>query len=250
MKRVDVPTDLLVNRTAGELLVLPDGVAHYVTNVMRRQPGDGLELFDGTGNQAVVEITSIDDDVTVEILQWREADKKESPLSTVLFQAIPKGKRWGWILEKATELGVRSIVPLHTERTVKRIPDDRVDDRLRRWDKKVSSAARQCGRALTPELSRPRTPGEAYEETPCDIHLVAHPGGDATGVVSALKKLDEIERLGIWIGPEGGFTQQEVDNLTSEKDVRPVHLGPRILRADTAGIAALAIAQAIHGDFV
>ena len=249
MKRVDVPTEFLSTCTKGATVALPDDTAHYVGNVLRREPGDRLELFDGTGNLATVELSTVDDGITIEVLDFTEAPRRESPIRTVLFQAIPKGKRWDWILEKATELGVCEIVPLESEYTVVQIPEDRLKRRRKRWDKKLASAARQCQRTVIPSIFDPISLAQAYADHDCDIHLVAHPGDDSPTIGEALRGADEeVDSVGIWIGPEGGFSDEEVDELKRQEMI-PVAMGPRILRADTAGIVALTLVQQACGDF-
>lgn len=248
MKRVDVPTDFFSNCSKGDKVRLPDDTAHYVGNVLRREPGDRLEFFDGTGNLASVEILRVADEITVEIVEFTQAPRRESPIETILFQAIPKGKRWDWILEKATELGVDAIVPLESEHTVVQIPADRLRRRRDRWDKKLSSAARQCQRTVIPSIVDPAPIADAMADHDCDIHLVAHPGEDAPTVGEALDRAEaDIDSVGIWIGPEGGFSDDEVSELEDQGMAR-ITLGPRILRADTAGIAALTLVQASCGD--
>lgn len=245
MRRVAIDPDLLDGIEAASELILPAEPAHYIRDVLRLGLDAELELFDGRGKVARGRITSTGDEVVVQIEKVEERLVGESPLSITLFQALPKGKRFDWILEKATELGVSSIVALQTERTVVQIPAGRVDGRLERWEKIAASAARQSGRSVIPRIESPRTPQQALDAADCDLHLVAHPGA-ATGGPQQYIKNDE-KSVGVWIGPEGGFTQEELDWMLANS-FRPISLGPRILRADTAGIVAMALLQAACGD--
>lgn len=248
MQRLDVPTDLLAGCEAGDDLLLPEEQSHYVRDVLRMKAGEEVELFDGDGSLARTRLIAVDDEVIVEIEKLAESTRGESPIRCVLFQAIPKGKRWKWILEKATELGVDAVVPLETKRTIVQIPKQRLKRRMPRWEKILSSATRQCERTVVPSISGPVALSEAAAQQPCDVHLIAHP---TPGAPTPAQVLNDVEgplgSVGIWIGPEGGFSDEEVQTL-SEKGMRPVRLGPRILRADTAGITALTLVQAARGD--
>ncbi len=248
MRRIDVPRALLLDRQPGDDLLLPDEQAHYLRDVLRLETGDEVELFDGEGTIVRGRLAAVGDEVRLKINKLRDSERGESPLTCVLFQAIPKGKRWKWILEKATELGVDSIVPLETKRTVVQIPKQRLKRRRKRWNKIVSSAARQSERTVVPTISDPLSIEEARKEPPRDIDLVAHPGGDAETPQQLLDAIDDpVDSVGIWIGPEGGFNEDEVQTMV-DAGMSRISLGPRILRADTAGIAALALVQAARGD--
>ena len=249
MRRVDVPPNLLTDVEAGDELELPSQQVHYLRDVLRLQEGDEVELFDGDGRVAHCRIIDMEATLGCELLRVGASERGESPLFTVLFQAIPKGKRWKWILEKATELGVNAIIPLQTERTVVQIPKRRLEGRLERWEKILASATRQCQRTVVPQICAPMTIEEARRREERDIDLVAHPGGDEAPTPGRL--LQDLDSppgtVGIWIGPEGGFTDGEVCSMT-EAGMKTVSLGRRILRADTAGIAALTLVQAAMGD--
>ncbi len=248
MQRVDVATDFFAGRQVGEPLTLSEDQAHYVRDVLRMVEGNRVELFDGEGRIARTTLVSIDDEVVVEIDELVESTRGESPLRCVLFQAIPKGKRWKWILEKSTELGVDAIVPLETKRTVVKIPDKRLKRRMPRWEKILSSAARQCERAVVPSIDRPVSLLQAAKQVQCDVHLLAHPTPKARTPAQVLDVIDDpVDSVGIWIGPEGGFSDEEIDSLV-QQGMHPIGLGPRILRADTAGITALTLVQAARGD--
>lgn len=249
MKRVDVPDDVITDHDTGDQFRLPDDTAHYIGNVLRRTAGDRLELFDGTGDAVIVRVVDADDEVTVELEKRLPADRNESPVTITLYQAIPKGKRWKWLLQKATELGVDSIVPLETRHTVVKIPDDRLAGRLERWEKIISSAARQSQRAQTPTISAPETVDDVLERNPDNTQFVAHTGDGLPEFMSILtdEGLDDSNAIGLWIGPEGGFHDDEIDTLL-DAGVQPAAMGPRVLRSETAGIVSVALVQAACGD--
>ena len=249
MRRIPTDPDHLDRHRTGEILTLSESQAHYAITVLRLGPGDPVELFDGRGVLARTTLVEIDPP-RVRIETITRTERGESPLSTVLFQAIPKGKRWDTILEKSTELGVEAIVPLQTERTVVKVSAPRAGGKQERWEKITAAAARQCGRSRIPEISAPRSLKEALEAYPDLMHLVAHTGGAGRRSLSEAfaSRADHSEgSIGVWIGPEGGFTSQEVQLLEAAGAI-PFHLGSRILRADTAGLTALSILQALGGD--
>lgn len=248
MRRVPVPIDLLASAHQGALLPLPSAEAHYMTVVLRLTDSSPLELFSGDGTVARGILKTTDAGTAFLVETVEKSARGESPLHITLFQAIPKGKRWEWILEKVCELGVYQIVPLKTARSVVQIPDNRVDTKLPRWQKILASAARQSERTHIPHLSPPLTIQEALNAKAEGLQLVAHTRQEALSPLRILESAPGPHRsLGIWIGPEGGFTDQEFQTLL-EAGAHPISLGPRILRADTAPLVAISLAQAAAGD--
>lgn len=231
---------------------LPERVAHYLRDVLRMQAGGSVELFDGSGRVVIADIAEVDADrVVVTVRSDRHTERGESPCAITLVQAIPKGKRFELVLEKATELGAARFIPLETARTVVHISDAKVDRKLDRWERVVEAAARQSQRTVTPEITEPMTLDEAIDALTGVPSWVAHTAGDAPSLAASLDEAglldDRPDRAAIWIGPEGGFTDDEVATL-AEADVRQVHMGPRILRAETAGLVATSLLQAYLGD--
>lgn len=249
-RRARIEPDALPAQPADERhLRLPERLSHYISDVLRMEPGDALELFDGDGRLLDCRIVRIaDDGVRVAILEDRQSRHNESELDLTLCSAIPKGKRWRMILEKATELGVRRIGPLETSRGVVEIPDDRREHKYERWTRIVGGAARQSERSLTPELTPPR-PVSAPEWRGFDgLDIVVHARRNCDALATALREVrDAPGDVRLWIGPEGGFTSDEIEVL-EERDARICHLGPRILRTETAALVATAITQQVAGD--
>jgi 16S rRNA (uracil1498-N3)-methyltransferase len=255
MRRIDLdPDDMPDDSSEERPFVLPEEKAHYVRDVLRLAPGDALEIFDGTGRILRGRLQKVDDR---DVVCWIESDetsaRAESPCEVTLFQAIPKGDRWTWVLEKATELGVSRVVPVETERTVVQIPDDRLDAKLDRWHRVVRAAARQCGRTVTPTLERPRSFREAttrqHERTNLHACFAPHPESERTlpEALDALDTTDESPACGLWIGPEGGFTPDELERLDAV-GTTVAALGPRILRTETAAVASVTLVQRALGD--
>lgn len=220
----------------GESFQLPEQSAHYVVNVLRCEPGEALELFDGDGNAWVAELADRSP-ATVEVLRRVERSEVEPRCRVTLYQAMPKGDRFEWVLEKATELGVARIVPLETARSVVRIPSKRADKKLKRWRKIVTSAARQSGRVVVPEIAAPQKLKAAVRNAEPGAQIFGHP--DAENRVCDVVR--DAERVGVWIGPEGGFTDDEIELLSD--GATGVTFGPRILRSETAGIITVALVQ-------
>jgi 16S rRNA (uracil1498-N3)-methyltransferase len=248
MKRVDIERGWF-EASDEERAELPDEVAHYVRDVLRMRPGDRFELIDGSGAVAEVALAEVDAErVRVEVLSERRDRGAESPLHITLYQSIPKGDRWDLVLEKSCELGVDAVVAVETARTIVRIPDDKIARRRERWERIVASAARQSGRTVTPAVEGPRPFAETLADAPA-LALLAHTGEDLPSLREALARRadDPPASVGIWIGPEGGFTDEEIERAR-RAGLHAVHLGPRTLRAETAGVAAVAILQALAGD--
>ncbi len=248
MRRLALPPEALgPGPLTGALVSLPEDASHYLLRVLRAAPGQAVELFDGQGRlvSAALEAVSEAGLALVRVARDEVGARGESPLKITLYQAIARGDRFEEVLEKVTELGVWQVVPLMTARTVVQIAPAKAQAKQARWEKIVAAAARQCERACTPHVQPAQTMAQAIAaRAQGSAHLVAHPGGPSVG--RALAKLGGDE-VGLWVGPEGGFSPEEVDVLGAA-GARHVGLGPRVLRTDTAGIVLVALAQQALGD--
>jgi 16S rRNA (uracil1498-N3)-methyltransferase len=172
--------------------------------------------------------------------------ERESPLPLTLAQAIARGERMDWVLQKATELGVARIVPIVTERTEVKLDAERAERRMAHWRGVIASACEQCGRNHLPALEAPQDMDRwlaSLGDAPA-LRLALLPEGDAS-----LRQFPQLDNGAILaVGPEGGFTANDVALLT-QAGFHGLRLGPRILRTETAGVAALAALQAMFGDF-
>ena len=223
---------------AGRFELAPDESAH-VARVLRKKPGDEIQLFDGVDRsyRGVLDVVT-PDRVSGRLLS--EVPSVKAPYVLRLFQGVPKGDTFEWIIEKATELGVSEIIPLHTLRSVARVPAPRAAAKLARWEKIARAAAAQCGRVDVPVLSAPLEFDEALARvTPQEAWLIPWEGEELKTLKSALSAFNKVGQMplpiNVMIGPEGGFDLAEVDRARA-KGVIPVALGPRILRTETAGI--------------
>ncbi len=250
-KRIFIEPRELPEATGDRPLELPPDAEHYVRNVLRLQRGDKIEILNGEGRILDGRIQSIGEHgVKVALNSDRQTARAESSLHIELFQAIPKGDRWKMVLEKSTELGVRRIVPLQTNRTVVEIPEGRRASKMDRWRRIVGNATRQCGRSHTPEIVQPAPIERAQDRHGgADIEVLLDPKGDESfhDHLNTEFDRDDDPRVALWIGPEGGFTDRE-RRVLHTRDVVPVTFGPRVLRSETAGIAAVTAAQLILGD--
>ena len=221
-------------------LVLEGDEARHLTRVRRIGVGEVVEVFDGKGFAARARVESAGKNrVDLTLLGEPIADRV-APCRLTLATAVPKGERFDWLIEKATELGVARLVPLITERSV---VDPRVAklDRLRRL---IVEAAKQCGRNRLMELDSP-TPWTALARAPADgTRLLAHPGGVPA---SAWRPIRHGAPVTLAIGPEGGFTEPEVA-LAVELGWQAVGLGATLLRIETAGLAGSAAILALCGS--
>jgi 16S rRNA (uracil1498-N3)-methyltransferase len=228
----------------GAGVTLPDGASRHVVKVLRMGTGDALRLFDGRGREhdaTIVEAAGRRARVT--LLAAREP-AAESPLKVSLLQAVGRGERMDLVVQKATELGVRSIVPVLSNRSMVKLEGERADRRRSHWESVAAGACEQCGRAFLPEIAAPCTLETALGQTPADwTRLTPDPAAE-----QPMAALDPPGiGLAVLIGPEGGLDDGE-RSLAEAAGFQPVRLGPRVLRTETAAIAGLALAQGLWGD--
>jgi 16S rRNA (uracil1498-N3)-methyltransferase len=225
-------------------VALPDAAAYHVARVLRLREGAALIAFDGGGSEFRCEILSVTGDRVRVRVGARATGLPESPLRITLVQAVSRGERMDWTLQKATELGVRTIVPVLSARSVVRLDGLQAAKKLRHWQAIVAGACEQCGRSIVPEVRAPLELA-AYLATAVreGQRLVLSPTGPAS--LAGLTSVGA--RAELLIGPEGGLDDAELERA-SHAGFTPVRLGPRVLRTETAGIVALTVLQALWGD--
>jgi 16S rRNA (uracil1498-N3)-methyltransferase len=224
-------------------LKLDEGPARHLTQVLRFRVGDPFIAFDGRGGEYEASLESVGKrEATARIGAFRDVSR-ESPLLVTLAQCVSKGERMDFALQKGVELGVTAIQPLLSKRSVVRLDDERWEKKHEHWRGVVVSACEQSGRTLVPEV-RPVLDLYAWlANTEPALRIVLVPGSG-----EGLRALTRPERpVTILIGPEGGLDDDEVREAIRH-GCEPISLGPRVLRTETAGIAALAALQAIFGD--
>lgn len=229
-------------RAGAELLLNADR-SHYVSRVLRLRRGSELTLFDGGGAEYAAAITDIaKNGVTVMTGEPRQRNI-ESPLGIHLVQGISRGDRMDHVVQKATELGVRRIAPVTTEFSVVRLDPEKAAKRVQHWTKIAQSSCEQCGRNTVPAIDAPQTLATFLAGARPADGYVLHP--DADRKLTALSpSTGEVDLL---IGPEGGLSDTEYKQAEAAGFVA-CSLGPRILRTETAAIAAIAVLQAKWGD--
>jgi 16S rRNA (uracil1498-N3)-methyltransferase len=240
LTRCHVDTDL----TVGTSLALPDTAANHLARVLRLREGDGCVLFNGDGHDYDARITAISKrGVLADIVGVRAIDN-ESPLHVTLLQGIARGEKMDLILQKATELGVAAIMPVMAERTEVKLDAERTEKRVAHWRSVVASACEQSGRARLPTLAPPAALIDAartFDDGATKLTL------DPTGAVALSTVKVAAAGVVVAIGPEGGWSPRDRDIL-SAAGFTGLRLGPRILRTETAGLAAIAALQSRFGD--
>lgn len=228
---------------AGDTIALPEDAAAHLVRVLRLQAGDACVLFNGDGFDRDARIVSTGKrEVLAEIIASRPVDN-ESPLAITLLQGIARGEKMDLILQKATELGVTRILPVFSERSEVKLDAQRADRRVAHWREVVVSACEQSGRARVPEVAalQPLAQAAALRE---GRGFILDPL--AQQALSALQD-GGLRGCTLAIGPEGGWSPRDREQLAAA-GFEGLRLGPRILRTETAGIAAIAALQAMAGD--
>ncbi len=268
----------------GARLLVGGSAANHIARVLRLRSGDALTVFNGSGGEFAACIEDIQKDTVALSVQERRPFDRESPLPLTLAQGISRGERMDWVVQKATELGTTRIVPVFTKRSVVRLDEKQAGRKLQHWRAIAVAACEQCGRNRIPELAEPLDFYELLASANSAVTASGHLGtagaasaGSAThpsseramrarsnptasvdaGAVRILltpsgdTRLDDLEGVGagivVLIGPEGGLEdiEQEAALAAGYKAVR---MGPRVLRTETAAIAALTIIQHHFGD--
>ncbi|MGH8298966.1 MAG: 16S rRNA (uracil(1498)-N(3))-methyltransferase [Steroidobacteraceae bacterium] len=229
---------------AGRRQTIDGDAAKHIARVLRLKPGDPLTVFDGRGGEHAARIEAIRKGAVVVEVQERSAAERESPLSLTLAQGVSRGERMDWVIQKATELGVTRIIPLLTERSVVRLDARQSARKIQHWQGIAVAACEQSGRNKVPDIA-----------TPLGLHdflraidsratcLLLSPTG--TQRVNDLKA--PAGQIIVLIGPEGGMAQSE-QRAAVAAGFLTVRMGPRVLRTETAAVAALTLLQHQFGD--
>jgi 16S rRNA (uracil1498-N3)-methyltransferase len=235
-RRLHLPPE----RIAGGRARLTAEARHYLKTVLRLRPGDEVEVFDGAGGAWTAALGQGD-----ELALGPRRDAPPPGARLWLAFALPKGEKGDLVVQKATELGVERLLPFAAARSVVKLDPRRGAERARRWRRIAAEAARQCGRAEVPEVDEPAPLAAVLEATPRDFRrLVFHGAGG-----ERLADLADPRASGhlLVVGPEGGLEPAEVDRCLAA-GARVASLGPRVLRAETAALAAVALLQHRVGD--
>jgi 16S rRNA (uracil1498-N3)-methyltransferase len=235
--------------TAGAQLELPAGAARHVVRVLRLGSGDALTLFNGRGGEFESAIEGVRRDVVSVRIGGYRATECESPLAIVLLQGIARGDKMDLILQKATELGAHAFVPVMLARSTVRLDARTMETRQKHWQAVVTSACEQSGRNTVPSVAAPASLQQCLRPTG-GLRLLLTPVEGACSLAAILASADSertAQRIELLVGPEGGFDPAETAAALAA-GFKACRLGPRVLRTETAGIAALAALQTLAGD--
>ncbi len=222
------------------MFFLVDDEAKHAIRVLRKQVGDVLEAVDGCGSLYTGRITHIDKNrVDVSIEEMRE-NVGEPTLKLTIAQSVPKGNHFDLVIEKGTEIGVSVFLPIVTQRSI-----IEPVSRLQRWQHKVQAAAKQCGRSRFPEVREPVTFNHVLQSDEFDVRFIAHQAVKDESTIANLVR--ESATVAVLIGPEGGFTDDEV-KLALDAGCLPLYLGARRLRSETAALVAACKILAAAGE--
>ena len=228
--------------TEGELSLTGD-TAHYIGRVLRLAPGAPVQIFNGSGQEWSGDITQVSKREVIVRLDAASPGLPESPLRIHLGQAMSRGERMDWVIQKAVELGATDITPLFTERCEVKLQGERADKRQSHWQQIAVSACEQCGRSVVPRVHPPTSMDDWLASVDAELRLVLHHRTDKN-----LTSITPPESLALLIGPEGGLSADEIARA-EKSGFHATRFGPRVLRTETAPIVALSIAQHLWGDF-
>jgi 16S rRNA (uracil1498-N3)-methyltransferase len=244
MTRMYIPGELEPGRSCA----LPPPQAHHALRVLRLKMGECVTLFNGDGAEYAAVIVEASRDRFALDVTGREVMDREAPFAVTLAQAVSSGERMDYTIQKAVELGVAAIQPLEARRSVVRLSEDRAQKRLAHWQAVAIAACEQCGRNRVPrvlplmQLDEFLAGGAARRESERRVLLSPH----------SVRGLRDLERpagaIVMLAGPEGGFSPEE-ERTAVQAGFVPIRLGPRVLRTETAAVAALAAMPALWGDF-
>jgi 16S rRNA (uracil1498-N3)-methyltransferase len=229
---------------AGAEIALPEAAARHAVRVLRLQTGEAITLFNGEGGEYPGIIASIEKNALRATLAAHNPAERESRLDVTLVQALATSDKMDWIVQKAVELGVSRVQPVLALRSVLRLEGERAERRIAHWQAVAIAACEQSGRNRVPRVLPPCDLAEAIALAHAALKIALSPdGGIALGSIETAQ-----QPVACFVGPEGGFSAEE-QHAMRRAECRFVSLGPRVLRTETAGVAALAAMQTLWGDW-
>ena len=228
---------------AGQVISLDKVPSHHLIRVLRARKGSEVILFNGDGYEYLAEVLDENPRQCQLSIKQQTNVENESSLKITLLQGVSRGDRMDSSIQKSVELGVHAIVPVLCQRTGTILKGERAEKKLNHWQQIVISACEQSGRCIIPEIKSAIDFTQAVQTVTAGHKLMLAP--EAAGNIGSVTKPEK--ELCILIGPEGGFTEEEI-KLAIDTDFIAISLGPRVLRTETAGPASIAIAQALWGD--
>jgi 16S rRNA (uracil1498-N3)-methyltransferase len=237
---------LLSDRLADKMVVA-GGEAHHMLRVLRLAAGDQVVVVDPVGQAAVARITQASDTEVFLSMETMLEEEREAPITIRLAQGLPKSDKMDFIVQKAVELGISEIIPMEADTSVVRYDAAKQQNRRERWQKIAAEAAKQCQRTIVPNVAAVQDLARLLAATGGETQIIVlYEGQVPLGLKQVLRERPGNDYLLI-IGPEGGLSSREVQ-LAQERGAAIVTMGPRILRTETAALAAIAAVMYEHGD--
>lgn len=240
MPRFYCPTPLAI----GAIITLPDHLAHHI-RVLRLPPGEPIMLFNGDGGEYTATLITLEKKQAIAEIKTFSPRETELPYAITLAQALPEGTKMDWIVEKAVELGVTAIQPLAAQRCVVRLSPERAEKKRSHWQGIIAAAAEQSGRNRLAQLAEPADFREWVGRQDLHCRILFSPRAQQS--LSDWARHHSPQAVTLAVGPEGGFTEQE-ENAALDAGMLALSIGPRVLRTETAGLAALAALNAVWGE--
>lgn len=237
--RIYCPQPLL----ADQILPLDDTQAAHLLRVLRMADGDAIRVFNGCGDEYLASLCDVQKKSASFVLRECLRQEPQPSLSLHLGQVVSKGDRMDFTIQKATELGITDITPLWSERCDVRLKGERLDKKMEHWQNVAIAACEQSGRTWVPRLHPPQMLADWSTAQQQDVRLLLHPHQQ-----KPLRDYPQPGSIALLVGPEGGFTEREVEQVL-RTGFAGLTLGPRILRTETAALAALSVLQFQWGDF-
>ncbi|HOK56984.1 MAG TPA: RsmE family RNA methyltransferase [bacterium] len=224
--------------------LIKGGTYHYLKNVLRFETGDRFIGFDGSGREYEIEIKEMKrDEIIGKIIEEKEIYNPELLFNLQLFQCLPKGDKFEFIVREVTQLGVKRIVPVINKRTVVKIPKEKIENKIKRWLKIAEESSKVSGRTFIPEIEKPNKFEECIKEEK-DLGIIFWEGEKEVTIKSIIEKIKGIDiknkKINVFIGPEGGFDEEEIE-IARGYGYFTVSLGRRILKVETASVVSIAI---------
>ncbi len=233
----------------GSQVRLTGDQAHQICHVLRLQAGQTIVVLNGEGEEFTLRLLTVGARQVVGEILTRRPSLGESPTQVVLLQSLLKRDKFEWVLQKATEVGVATVVPVITERSLVRVKGPLKPSRRERWQRILTEAAEQSGRGRVPTLAEPVTlTAGIHLAQQADRAFMACPHIESPHLNVCLADLPQNATLTLFIGPEGGFTSDEVEQAR-QGGALPINLGPRILRTETAAVVAVSLLLYERGEF-
>ena len=225
------------HQISGSEVTIEGADADQIKNVLRLKPGEEIEVLDGAGKVYAANIKEVRKDRITCSIASSMSVKNEPKVKIAIIQSIPRESKMDFIIQKCTELGVDKIIPCVSERTIIKLDDDRKDKRLVRWQRIAKEAAEQSSRGMIPTIEEVKRFKDALKESEnYDLSIIPWELEEEVSIKDLLKKNKNAKSILIAIGPEGGFSKEEVE-LAKKSGFKPASLGKRILRTETAPVA-------------